>query len=146
MVSKILLFIDGLCEPKNPGGVASFGFVAYKNCVKIIEKSGVINKGPLMSNNVAEYAALCAALECLLDKGLSNEEIIFRSDSRLLVNQMNGLWKMHRGLYAEKFLKALNLISYFKKISFAWIPREQNIEADSLSRKAYTEYCKAKAK
>jgi ribonuclease HI len=48
-----------------------------------------------MSNNVAEYAALCEALRFLENTNMTQSPIEVRSDSRLLVNQMVGGWKFH---------------------------------------------------
>jgi ribonuclease HI len=52
---------------------------------------------------------------------------------------MNGLWKRHKGYYISKYDEAKELVKLFKNIRFHWIPREQNEEANALSRKAYEE-------
>ncbi len=90
-----------------------------------------------MSNNVAEYAALCEALEFLLKKKREDSTIEVRSDSTLVVNQMSGKWKLRKGLYREKYLEAIRLRTQFAQLRFRWIPREDNEEADGLSREAY---------
>lgn len=90
-----------------------------------------------MSNNVAEYAALCEALEFLLKSHREAKVIEVRSDSALVVNQMSEKWKFRRGLYAEKYREAKRLRDRFTNLSFRWIPREDNEEADLLSREAY---------
>jgi len=140
----ITVFIDGLCEPKNPNGVACWGFCIYKEDTKICESKGVIGQGLGMSNNLAEYTALYEALQKLTELGLQNEEIIIKSDSRLLVNQMTNLWEVHDGLYYPAYIKAKNLIESFCIVSFVWIPREENSEADKLSRITYEDYCRIK--
>jgi len=91
-----------------------------------------------MSNNVAEYAALCEALRFLENRNMTQSLIEVRRDSRLLVNQMAGEWKFHKGLYEQKYLEAKELVKNFGKISFKWVPREKNEEADALSREAYS--------
>ena len=132
-------------EPVNPGGVACWGFVAYRDGERLFEGKGVIGEGRGMSNNLAEYTALCMALKELLEHKLQGEEVVVRSDSQLLVNQMNGWWQVHGGLYYPAYAEAVRLSQFFHpKISFAWIPREENEEADLLSRQAYEEYCKSK--
>jgi ribonuclease HI len=128
------VFIDGLAEPTNPG-VGTFGFVVYRDGRRIKEAHGFV--GERVSNNFSEYYALCEALKWLLDCGWQGEEVVVKSDSRLLVNQMSGRWGLRGGLYAPKYLDALKLARKFDKISFLWIPRGENSEADSLSRKAY---------
>ncbi|MDQ1280550.1 MAG: ribonuclease [Thermoproteota archaeon] len=141
--SKLIrVFIDGLCEPVNPGGVATFGFSVYRDSLKLEEKAGAVGEGSSMSNNVAEYSALCEVLKSLLARGLGGEEVIVHSDSRLLVNQMSGHWKARRGLYLRWHDDASLLVRGFKNIFFKWIPREENSEADALSRRAYKEHSK----
>ena|SRR2546422_1382852 len=140
----IVCYIDGLCEPayeggpQNPGGIATYGYVVLNGHKKAIARRfGIIGEGPLMSNNVAEYAGLCRCLRFLLKRDANLEDIEIKSDSKLVVNQMKGIWKVHGGLYTEKHLEAKRLSQRFKNLSFTWIPRELNEEADALSRKAY---------
>jgi ribonuclease HI len=133
------VFIDGLAEPTNPG-VGTFGFVIYRDGRRVKEGYGFV--GERVSNNLSEYHALCEALRWILERGWREEEVIVKSDSLLLVNQMSGRWRVRGGLYAPKYLEALRLAREFERISFAWIPREENAEADSLSRRAYEDYLK----
>src|SRR5437867_645681 len=110
----MLVYVDGLCEPVNPGGTATYGYVIRNDAGKgITRKSGVVGKGPEMSNNVAEYAALCEALRFLISEKMTQLSIEIRSDSRLLVNQMKGEWKFHKGLYAQKYRDAKALATRF---------------------------------
>ena len=134
----IIVNIDGLCEPVNPGGIATYGYlICDADGSLIAKKSGYVGKGPLMSNNVAEYAALCESLDILLRRHLEDAAIMVRSDSKLVVNQMAGNWKFHKGLYKGNYEKAKLLATKFTRLSFQWIPREQNEEADQLTRDAY---------
>ena len=101
--AEIVVYVDGLCEPVNPGGTATYGYVVRNDAGRdIARKSGVVGKGTGMSNNVAEYAALCEALRYLIREKMTLLPVEIRSDSRLLVNQMKGEWKFHKGLYAQK--------------------------------------------
>src|SRR5438876_3627883 len=136
----MVVYVDGLCEPVNPGGRATYGYVVRNDAGRdIARKSGVVGKGPEMSNNVAEYAALCEALRFLVKEKMSRMSIEIRSDSRLVVNQMKGKWKFRKGLYAQKYSEAKGLTALFTIITFRWIPREENEEADALSRDAYSQ-------
>jgi ribonuclease HI len=131
--------VDGLCEPVNPGGTATYGFIIRDGSDNVIaRKYGVVGKGPRMSNNVAEYAALCEALRFLENRNMTQSLIEVRSDSRLLVNQMTGDWKFHKGLYEQKYSEAKELAKRFSNISYKWVSRERNEEADALSREAYS--------
>lgn len=135
--------MDGLCEPVNPGGTATYGFVIKNDDGRVLaRKSGFVGEGQEMSNNVAEYAALSEALNFLIKEKMTQLPIEVRSDSRLVVYQMKGEWKFRRGLYGEKHAEAKDLVARFERIRFKWVPREENDEADALTRKAYAEATK----
>lgn len=135
----ITVYIDGLAEPRNPG-IGTFGYVIYNDGKKIKESNGFA--GESVTNNYAEYTALLKALKELVELGLTMEELIIKSDSRLLVKQMSGIWKVKKGAYIERYKEVNELAKRFASIKFVWIPREENREADLLSRIAYRDYIK----
>lgn len=143
---QTIIYIDGACAPKNPGGVASYGMIAYHEGIKVYDEAKVVGEGEGMSNNYAEYSALCAALRWLQtqEDQIRNGRILIRSDSQLVVNQIEGLWESHGGMYEDKYLDASDLAKDFKNLRLKWIPREENSVADALSRKAYEEYCSSR--
>ena len=135
----LVVYIDGVCEPYNPGGVGTYGFVVYKGGERIYSDYGVIGEGSGISNNLAEYTALVMTLKWIRNNGYENEKIIIRSDSQLLVNQMKRLWIVRKGFYTQMHHEAVKLCNGLD-ISFEWIPRDQNKEADRLSKLAYKNY------
>ena len=142
----IEVYIDGACEPVNPGGVGTWGYVIYIEEILWDKQYGVVGEGRGISNNVAEYSALIHALEKLIEANITREPVIVYSDSNLLVNQMSGKWAAKGGMYYRYYKKARKLKIFFRNIRFVWIPREKNKEADELTRKAYEEYCKTKGR
>lgn len=86
------------------------------------------------SNNVAEYLALNVALQWLLKRGHNTKKIEIRSDSKMMVEQLNNLKSVRGGDYVEQYNKARELVSQFPHLSLAWIPRSQNKDADALAR------------
>lgn len=90
------------------------------------------------TNNQAEYTALITALES------SNEhrakKINIYTDSLLLANQMNGLWKVKHPEISVLNKKAKELLKNFKEVTIRHIPRELNREADRLANLAIDEY------
>ena len=131
------VFIDGTVMPVNPGGVGTVGVVVYRDNTLILRMGKIIGKGPTMSNNRAEYEALKAVLQWLLDNDFSEENISVNSDSNLLVNQMQGKWKVKGGLFVSAYNESKQLTQRFPNLSFKWIKREDNEEADLLARNAY---------
>ena len=131
----IEVYVDGLAELTNPG-TGAYGFVVYRGGKKIDEGYGPA--GVQVTNNYAEYVALIQALASIISS--SDEPVVVKSDSKLLVNQMRGEWKSKKGAYLVKCREAGELAKRFKSLKFVWIPREENAEADGLSRIAYAEF------
>ena len=71
----IEVYFDGLCEPVNPGGLATYGFVIYIDGRKVCEGCGVIcGFDRNATNNIAEYTALIKALKWLLKNSLNDKK------------------------------------------------------------------------
>jgi len=134
----ITIYFDGLCEPVNPGGVATYGYVIYQDEKAIKKGCRVIGEGSGMTNNVAEYSALKRALEWLVEEGIE-DEIVVKGDSMLVINQMRGVWQI-KSQTSKRFVPKIRGLLKGKKVKFVWIPREENGEADMLSRVAYKRY------
>jgi ribonuclease HI len=136
--TKIKAFFDGCCEPVNPGGIASYGAVIFIDDVRVWECSEIFypekGKEKETSNNVAEYLGFLAILQYLLDNNLHKEYIIIHGDSKLVIEQMKGEWRMVKGFYKTHALKAKELFKQFKKTKLEWIPRDKNDIADELSK------------
>ncbi len=87
------------------------------------------------TNNVAEYRGLIAGLEAAREIA-PNAEINVRMDSKLVVEQMSGRWKVkHEGMRALA-REAAQLVAGFPSVTFTWIPRAQNSAADALANAA----------
>lgn len=139
--AALTVYFEGLCEPINPGGVATYGYIIYEDGKKLKEDWAFVAEGEGASNNLAEYAGVFAALEWLVANGYRQRKVEVRGDSRQVVNQMNGSWRVKRGLYIPKYEEAKKLKGEFRQIEFRWVPRKENTTADRLSRRAYEDYC-----
>ncbi|MBN1445035.1 MAG: ribonuclease HI family protein [Candidatus Omnitrophica bacterium] len=131
-METLTVYIDGASKG-NPGK-ASIGIVIYSE-KKLIKKYGV----PIgnATNNSAEYMALITALiDCL---SYCPADLEIKSDSQLLVKQMQKEYKVRdEGLQKLQFI-ASRLISRYNSVAFTHIPREENREAD----KAANQYMEA---
>ena len=132
----ITVYIDGLSEPTNPG-VGTYGYLLFEGKRKLAEGDGLA--GYEVTNNYAEYAALVEALK-KVNQLSPGADVVIRSDSKLLVEQMSGRWKVKGGGYIAKLREAKSQMEGLGSIMFEWIPREQNSEADLLSRVAYERF------
>ncbi|HAM24820.1 MAG TPA: hypothetical protein DCM51_04600 [Actinobacteria bacterium] len=82
------------------------------------------------SNNVAEYSGLIAGLEAVRDLDPS-ALVRVRMDSKLVVEQMSGRWKIKHPDMRTLALRARDVLPA-DQVSYEWIPREQNTRADAL--------------
>jgi len=129
---EVTAFIDGASKG-NPGE-AGCGVVIYG-----LGKEPILLKKYIghATNNIAEYNALILALEKL--KELNIKEIIIKSDSLLLVSQLNGKYAVKNPNIRKLFRVYLSLAVNFDKIKVMHIPRELNKEADRLANLAIKE-------
>ena len=132
----VTVYVDGLAEPRNPG-VGTYGFVVYDGSRKLAEGSGLAGRD--VTSNFAEYTALAEALKKLKALGVEGD-VLVRSDSQLLVGQLSQGWKVKGGMYVGRLKEVKDLMKEFGSIAFEWVPREQNQEADLLTRVAYDAY------
>jgi ribonuclease HI len=127
-MKKFVIYTDGGARG-NPGKSA-IG-VYFSNLDKTY--SEFIGEG---TNNIAEYKAVIFALQkakSILGKDKAkNTEIEIRSDSELLVNQLNGKYKIKEENLKLLFVDIWNLMQDFKKVSFTYVPREENKIADAI--------------
>ncbi|HLS79259.1 MAG TPA: bifunctional RNase H/acid phosphatase [Nocardia sp.] len=88
----------------------------------------------LATNNVAEYRGLIAGLEAAAELGA--REVDVRMDSKLVVEQMSGRWKVKHAAMIPLAERARALVACFDRVTFTWIPRERNSHADRLANEA----------
>lgn len=138
------LWFDGSCEPKNPGGVATCGWLIRNPAGEVIAsgKREVV-RGPEATNNVAEYHALGLALRYMLDnhESFAGAALRIHGDSRLVIEQINGKWNCNKPHLQRLRDRCLAILSELGLSSWeaSWIPRAENGEADALSQQAYEE-------
>jgi probable phosphoglycerate mutase len=110
----------------NPGK-AAYGAVIYENDKMVKEIGQFIGQA---SNNVAEYEGLIAGLKAVneIDPAAT---ILVKMDSKLVVEQMSGRWKVkHPNM--QKLAKQAFAAHDPKLVSYQWIPREENSHADAI--------------
>jgi len=86
------------------------------------------------TNNVAEYRGLIAGLEEAAVLGATEVEAYL--DSKLVVEQMAGRWRVKHPDLAPLHQQAKDLARKFDCVSYTWIPRARNSHADRLANEA----------
>jgi broad specificity phosphatase PhoE/ribonuclease HI len=128
---KVVVEADGGSRG-NPGP-AGYGSVVWSadRSIVLAESKQAIG---LATNNVAEYRGLIAGLEEAAK--LHASEVAVAMDSKLVVEQMSGRWKVKHPDLAELHGQARALAAQFDRISYTWIPRAENSHADRLANEA----------
>lgn len=155
IIKKLIIHIDGASQGNpGPSGIG----ITFESMTgeKLFEISNFIG---YKTNNQAEYEALITALKnlqkkhtnrrppkAIADGGWSltqNSEIIIRTDSELLCNQVNGLYKVRDWSLRKLHSEVIKLIKELPKINLTLIPREENRNCDRLAKKAIREMIKS---
>jgi probable phosphoglycerate mutase len=90
------------------------------------------------TNNVAEYSGLLAGLRAAanLAPGADTE---IRMDSRLVVQQMSGKWRIKHPDQRPLAAEASQAARALGQVTYTWVPRERNTHADRLANQAMNE-------
>ncbi|ORB71868.1 bifunctional RNase H/acid phosphatase [Mycobacterium scrofulaceum] len=128
---KVVIEADGGSRG-NPGP-AGYGAVVWTEdrSTALAESKQAIGHA---TNNVAEYRGLLAGLDDALRVGATEAAVFL--DSKLLVEQMSGRWKVKHPDLVELHGQARKLAARFDRISYTWIPRDRNSYADRLANEA----------
>jgi ribonuclease HI len=117
--------IDGAARG-NPGP-AALAYIIARGNQPVIEHAECLGEA---TNNVAEYKALIRALERAAELG--GQRLLIRSDSELLVKQMNGLYRVKNPQLRTLHDEARRLRGQFQSVTIQHVPRSANSEADRL--------------
>uniref|UniRef100_A0A2N9FQA7 Uncharacterized protein n=1 Tax=Fagus sylvatica TaxID=28930 RepID=A0A2N9FQA7_FAGSY len=126
--SKWTVNIDG-SSTKDSGGVG----IVLRSPEGDIIKQAIRLQYPT-TNNEAEYEALLVGLKTA--KILGATELDVRSDSQLVVGQVNGDYEAKEGRMQQYLQLVRHQISQFREVRLCRVPREQNTEADQLAKSA----------
>jgi ribonuclease HI len=124
---RLILSCDGAARG-NPGP-AGIGVVVADASGEVVAE---IAEGiGVATNNVAEYTAAIRALERAGELGAG--DVLLRSDSRLMIEQLSGRFKVRNANLQVLHSRARSLAAGFERVRFEHVPREQNAHADRLA-------------
>lgn len=123
-------WFDGATKHSNPG-VRGIGGVLKGPAGERIEIAENIGAG---TNNEAEYCALIAVLDAAV--AARAQQLVVHGDSQLVIRQVNGEWLINSPSLVPLCQTVLELKAQIPAVSLRWIPREENGEADELSKRA----------
>ena len=126
---KIYLYIDGASRG-NPGLGGAGAYLADEKGKEIRRLTKYLG---IVTNNVAEYAALLLGLKEVQKKKL--KDIMIFSDSQLLVRQIQGVYQVKNTILKKKYEEVMKILRNFNYEIFH-ISREKNKMADQLANEA----------
>lgn len=128
---KVVVEADGGSRG-NPGP-AGYGAVVFSGdrSAVLAERQESIGRA---TNNVAEYRGLIAGLTAAAELGAT--EVVVFMDSKLVVEQMSGRWRVKHPDLLELNREAAQLARQFGQVEYGWIPRAENSHADRLANAA----------
>jgi ribonuclease HI len=132
-------YFDGACEPFNPGGLATGGWVIPERSIKGCAAYG---RGEGATNNVAEYSAAIDCLRAMYRIGWRGRVRLY-GDSKLVVSQFAGRWRCNAPHLQELLERLRKGATFFKSVELEWVPRAQNVDADAMSKVGFERYAVA---
>ncbi|HWK20850.1 MAG TPA: reverse transcriptase-like protein [Microbacteriaceae bacterium] len=131
MTRELIIEADGGARG-NPGPSGSGAVVIDAVTGDVLAEIGLF--GGVATNNVAEYKAMIAGVRRAL--AIDPDAVLtVRMDSKLVVEQMSGRWKIKHPDMAELAAEARAALNG-TPVRFEWIPRERNSRADRLANRA----------
>lgn len=125
-ITQAKLFTDGGSRG-NPGPSA-LGYVIYDMEDNVVKKSSAYLG--VTTNNQAEYQGLLVGLEAALELGIKELEVYM--DSLLVINQVQGIWKLKNAELVPHHTAIRKLIPQFEHVTLTHVPRAMNALADSM--------------
>ena len=127
---KLIIYTDGAARG-NPGP-AAIGVVLKDTAGNAI--ATISQRLAPTTNNQAEYLAIIGGLEKAVSLGCRHASV--KSDSELIVNQINGQFKIKNTAIRPLYQQVVQLTGKLESFAISYIPREQNRQADELANKA----------
>jgi len=131
-VARILVVEADGGSRGNPGESGSGAIVADQATGELLAEISLY--GGIASNNVAEYKGMIAGVRRAIEID-GDAELLVRLDSKLVVEQMSGRWKIKHPAMAELAAEARQILTG-TPVRFEWMPRLQNSRADKLANLA----------
>ena len=131
MTLRLIVEADGGSRG-NPGIAAGGAVVIDAQSGAVLSELGIYVG--VASNNVAEYNGMIAGLEAAFERDPA-ASVLVRLDSKLVVEQMSGRWKIKHPDMKDLAARAHAMISG-RDVTFQWVPRLDNKRADAVANEA----------
>lgn len=130
-MTELIIHADGASRG-NPGQAAGGAVVSLADTGSLVCEVGVLCG--VATNNVAEYRGMIAGVEAA-KRLFPTPTLDIRLDSKLVVEQMSGRWKVKHPDMQQLVKHAWDVIGD-TQVTFTWVPREDNAAADRVANRA----------
>ena len=121
MSNRVKIYVDGSCRNNgSPEAIGGIGIIIEE----AFEQSSISTLVEATTNNQAEYLAVRMAVEKAVEYKL--KDIVIYSDSKLIVNQIKGFWRVNDLKLQELRDEVVSRLDYFDSFEIEWIPRAEN--------------------
>jgi ribonuclease HI len=124
---RVTINCDGAARG-NPGPAGAGAVVVAEDGTVLAEVAEGLGE---TTNNVAEYTAVIRGLEEA--QRLGAREVLLRSDSQLLINQLTGRYRVKAPHLQPLHRQVRELLRSFDRVDLEHVPRERNVAADALA-------------
>lgn len=136
------MVVEGICEPYDPGGVASYAALIRAGGVKLKVVSGLLGIGRGTSSSAAKLRAVAESLEWLVECGLNLRRTAVLCSSALVVNWLNGRWEINEGsLGYPNYRRTVGVAQHFSDLSYILVDPRLCDEVYEICCHKYEEYC-----
>jgi ribonuclease HI len=126
-LDTLVVHCDGAARG-NPGPAGAGAYLTTPDGEVVAEVAEGLGE---TTNNVAEYTAAILGLERAA--ALGARDVLLRSDSQLLVNQLTGRYRVKTAHLQPLHRRVRELAAGFDRVRFEHVPRERNVDADRLA-------------
>jgi len=136
-----ILRFDGMLHTSGsepmPVSLLGYGWMIERNGIEIARGFGLFLRKRKTGSNIAEYLALLEGLETLLDLQVRHERVEIRGDAKCVIDQMSGFARVSSVLTRKLNQRAQKLAKHLTDVIWVWVPRNENRDADRLSRRSF---------
>lgn len=132
-MTNYIAYFDGATVGASRGMMGA-GALLEADGVRVAEVSRAYGAG---TSNLAEWHGLVEALE--LGRRNGARRLVVRGDSQLVIYQATGRYRIKQAHFRPMARRARELVAAIGEVRFEWIRRDENREADRLSRIAIAE-------
>lgn len=117
-------------------GIMCYGWLILREDILVARGQGGYAHWKLATSNGAEYLALIAGLEALVEMNVCDDTILIQGDAKSIIEQMQNQSLTHSPRIQQFHRQARRLCRHFKHVQWCWTPRRDNHPADRLTREA----------